>query len=67
MLSRTPARCANSSAAMCWEVAGPAVAMSTVPGAALAAATGVPEDETHDAGPASTEDDATDRDGGRPD
>ena len=39
MLNRVPVRCANSSAAMCWLVAGPAVARSTVPGAALAAAT----------------------------
>ncbi len=33
----------------------------------MAAATGVPQDERHDAGPAPTEDDATDPDGDRPD
>ncbi len=33
----------------------------------MAAATGVPQDEKHDTGPAPTEDDATDPDGGRPD
>lgn len=33
----------------------------------MASATGVPQDEKHDAGPAPTEDDATDLDGDRPD
>ena len=33
----------------------------------MAAATGVPQDEKHDADPAPTEDDATDPDGDRPD
>ena len=32
----------------------------------MAAVAGVPEDETHDAGPASPQDDATDPDGDRP-
>ena len=32
----------------------------------MAAATGVPEDEAHDAGPASPEDDAAEPDGDRP-